>query len=98
MRGAADRGCEPTGVVAGGDRPSIARGIDLADGANVIRRKAERIGDNLCQHGAVALPLRCRSGVNADRAQGSNATVAVACAPFLAPARRRSSAVSTVVM
>ena len=98
MRRAADRGREAAGIIAGGDRPGIARGIELGDDADVGRFQAERIGDDLRQHGAVALPCGTEATCTETEPSGSSATVAVACAPFFGPALRRSSGVSTVVM
>ena len=46
----------------------------------------------------MALALRRRGGVHLTAPSGSSATVAVACAPFFAPARAALLGVSTVVM
>ena len=69
MRHAADGGGETAGIIAGGDRPGIARGVQLSDNANVGRLQAERVGDNLCQHGAVTLALRHRGNMHRDAAK-----------------------------
>ena len=59
----------------------------------------KHIGDDLGQHGAVALPLRRRDATcTVTEPTGSRVMVAVAWAPFFGPALRRSAAVSTVVM
>ena len=61
--------------------------------------RPKHVGDDLRQHGAVALALRRRGDVHRSRRRAGRAlTVAVACAPFFGPALRRSSGVSTVVM
>ena len=66
MRGAADRGGEAARIVARRDRPGVARGVDFGDDANVGRLEPEGVGDDLGQHGAVALALRHRRDMHAD--------------------------------
>ena len=95
LGGAGDRGREAAGIIPRGDRPGVLGGIHVGDDADVLRLQAKRVGDDLCQHGAMALALRDRGDLHRDGAERIEAIVAVDCAPFFGPARRRSSAVRT---
>ena len=73
---AADRRREAARIIAGRDRPGIARGVHVGDDADVGRLQPERIGDDLRHHRAMALALRDRRDMHrhraaADRAQSS---------------------------
>ena len=48
---------EAAGVGAGGDRPLVLRGVHLQRHVDVVGRKPQLVGDDLRQHGLVALTL-----------------------------------------
>ena len=93
MRHAADRRGETAGIIAGGDRPGIARGVQVSDDADVGRLEAERVSDDLRQHGAVALALRHRGDMHGDAAErierDGRGRLRAILRPGLAPLLRR---------
>ena len=81
----ATAGGEAAGVIARGDRPGVLGGVDLGVDADSLGREAEHVGDDLRQHGAMALPLRHRGDVHghaADRIERDRSR---------SPARRSSA-------
>ena len=96
MRSATDRGGKAARVIAGGDRPGVARGVQFGDDADVLRRQPEGLCHDLRQHRAVALALRRGCHMNADRAErierdGRRCVRAVFRARALALLRRQHS-------
>ncbi len=69
MRG--DRGArrEAAGIGAGGDRPLVLGGVHLQHDVDVVGPQAELVGDDLRQHGLVALPLHGDVGGHRHRAE-----------------------------
>ena len=67
-RRAGDGRREAAGIVAGGDRPGVARAVEIRHDPDVGGREAERAGHHLRQHGAVALALRDGIGGHGDAA------------------------------
>ena len=64
MRCTADRGGETAGIIAGGDRPGVAGGVEFGNDANVGGLQPERVGNDLREHRAVALALRRRGDMH----------------------------------
>ena len=98
MRGAGDRAGKAARIIAGGDRPGV-RAVSSSPMTRISAGARPSTSATTCAS-TVRWPWPCGTEATwtLTPPSGSSATVAVACAPLLGPALRRSSGVSTVVM
>ena len=70
VRRTRDRAGETAGVVPGRDGPGVFLGVELHVHGDVVEPRPQHVGDDLGEHGTVALALRDGIGPHCDRADG----------------------------
>ena len=96
--GARDRTGEAAGVAPGRDGPGVLLGVELCVHGDIVEPHTQHVGDDLGEHGAVALSLGDGIRLHRDRADGVDGDSGASRGAAFGPARFRSSGVRAVVM